>query len=890
MKEEIKKMDQAVADSSSFIKRMKNKDPQQIAYEKTISDFWDTSDVPQGSLPVKIALYPSLESLNEEPKDELTETEHEYYDRKRKILVEKMAIANDVYLAHLQNYDQEDPKNKSQKFLFQFNEVGNRLHKQFNIVTERLRLPLEQPLMTYPSLGNLMDAIQQEDIGDKNREYFQEMAKEIKIKDDIAQKVLNNRLSVIKTPAEKGKTNLQYKEYQKESKKLLDFCEKMMGKREKEADSIELEQPEGVPKVKEISKEKLNEKLKEIIDQPQYVRPIEENTLPPYYSREMSGYEPPNPIKQKEREDLLEKVREMTSEESKGGKGEKSVEVDTDLSWDHKGLRPLPKAHKDGLNGSPKPPRVPRVPKAGGSTEGTFKKECPSFGADYKEGKYPESALTKNKDEIVVPQEEKQIPEIDKKNGKNDEGWDFESPGNLVDKKTARWIEEQNEFLGKQEEKELEEDRKERDPPVFNPSGPIKVLQKQRANLHTGYEQTPQHPMGAQIGQALHPPLVMTNKGDVSWRGPGKRYPLQEKWRTQGGGYGRQYGTGGERKSNQTYTTDRTQTQGRNTAYESQRQGSYFPTRSTGNGQGGNGGDEDRNDKRRYRDTGIGFGNDSHEESDTEDSYELEITPQQLSQVTPGGGALKIKLSRKTPLQITAGAPERKSGTVPMKPENIQSSKQPIPSSYIDTFSENTQVKQRVEAPLMITPKHLGNNTKQQKGIPIKGENDLRNSNNHRLARERGTQEWSNESRGNQDPNRMNNPPGNGGGGDSSGGTSVDQRFPGEGRGRPRRSGNQRGGGGDDDPDPSDDGDGDDFSSSTDSSVPRKRKQKGPKYVYVLQGPPGPKGQEGQPGQAGRDGRDGQDLSLTKVLEETIKAHKPNLDTTGLENSFDQFG
>ena len=80
MKEEIKKMDQAVVDSSSFIKRMKSKDPQQIAYEKTISDFWDTSDVPQGSLPVKIAPYPSLESLNEEPKDELTKADYEYYD------------------------------------------------------------------------------------------------------------------------------------------------------------------------------------------------------------------------------------------------------------------------------------------------------------------------------------------------------------------------------------------------------------------------------------------------------------------------------------------------------------------------------------------------------------------------------------------------------------------------------------------------------------------------------------------------------------------------------------------------------------------------------------------------------------------------------------------
>ena len=152
-------------------------------------------------------------------------------------------------------------------------------------MAERLRLPLEQPLMTYPSLGNLMDVIQQEDMRDKNREYFQEMTKEIKIKNGIAQNILNNRLSVIRTPAEKGKTNLQYEEYQKESKKLLDFCEKMMGKREKEANSIELEQPEGVAKVREISKEKLNEKLNEIIDQPQYVRLTGENTLPPYYSK-----------------------------------------------------------------------------------------------------------------------------------------------------------------------------------------------------------------------------------------------------------------------------------------------------------------------------------------------------------------------------------------------------------------------------------------------------------------------------------------------------------------------------------------------------------------------------------------------------------------------------
>ena len=60
-----------------------------------------------------------------------------------------------------------------------------------------------------------------------------------------------------------------------------------------------------------------------------------------------------------------------------------------------------------------------------------------------------------------------------------------------------------------------------------------------------------------------------------------------------------------------------------------------------------------------------------------------------------------------------------------------------------------------------------------------------------------------------------------------------------------------------------------------------------------MQGPPGPPGQEGQPGQpeqAGRDGRDGQALPLVRAVEETLRAQRTNLDTTGLENSFSQFG
>ena len=295
MREAIRKMDQALAKSSTFIKKMKNGDSQWAALNKAISNFWNATDVPQETSPVKIASYPSLESLNEELKEELMEAEYEYYTKKRMILVEKMAMANAIYLAHLQNCEQQDPKDRSQRYLLQLNEL------------------------TYPSFGNLMDAIQQENMEDKNREYFQEMVEEIKIKNNIARKVRVNRLSMNRTPEEKEKADLQYREYHRESRKLLDFCERMMGKREKEANSIELEQPERVPRVREISKEKLNEKLNEIIDQPQYVKPIGKNTLPPYYSREMSRYEPPDPIKQKEREDLIEKVSSEGETESPVG-------------------------------------------------------------------------------------------------------------------------------------------------------------------------------------------------------------------------------------------------------------------------------------------------------------------------------------------------------------------------------------------------------------------------------------------------------------------------------------------------------------------------------------------------------------------------------------------
>ena len=118
--------------------------------------------------------------------------------------------------------------------------------------------------------------------------------------------------------------------------------------------------------------------------------------------------------------------------------------------------------------------------------------------------------------------------------------------------------------------------------------------------------------------------------------------PREKKW-PQGNGYRKRYGTGKEKE---------TGTQG------PRRNGKYLPAKGPGNGQDGNGAHEGRDDKRKFRNTKYDFKDKGEEESDTEDSYELEITPKQLSQVTPGGGVLKITLSKKGPIKITAGAPD----------------------------------------------------------------------------------------------------------------------------------------------------------------------------------------------------------------------------------------
>ena len=231
---------------------------------------------------------------------------------------------------------------KTQKYFLQYNDISNRLHGQFEVVTSMLGLPFKETLDTYPSLDSIMRVVEQEDLRGKGESFFEELMGEIEIKNAIAAKVYQTKsLEVTNSKEETGITR-EFEEYKKGSGKLMDFCKRMIDKRDKREEYEELEQPQGVPDVKPISKRELDEKIKEALIIPKMAQNIGENTIPPQYSREISRYEPPIPVREKEKEDLLEKVREITSGESKGSKDEKQAEGETELSWDHEGLEPYP--------------------------------------------------------------------------------------------------------------------------------------------------------------------------------------------------------------------------------------------------------------------------------------------------------------------------------------------------------------------------------------------------------------------------------------------------------------------------------------------------------------------------------------------------------------------
>ena len=417
----------------------------------------------------------------------------------------------------------------------------------------------------------------------------------------------------------------EFEDYKKESKKLIDFCRRMMDKRSKREEYEELEQPQGVPDVKPISNEELDEKIKEAWITPNEAQNIGENTIPPQYSREISRYEPPIPVKEKEKEDLLEKVRE-----SKGSKDKKQAEGETELSWDHEGLEPYPSPER------PKPQRGPKVKET--LKENVKGNETLNKGLRVKESqeekqeplKRAKENLTTPKPNEITPKELEKVSDVKRGHPKE---------GNGVDKNTEQWVKNQNKFWEKKREN-LEETI----PKVFEPQGPVKILQKGKQPQSEVTKQTP-------IKTRVNRDFWNSGYGGPNYRhGYQMGYPGENRNWEQRNGYGRRYGNGNKHQQRRAHGGTTTQTQTHHTTPEGRVPCENIPSRRMGGEQGngdGNGEDEDDKNRKEYRDTKYDFEEENEEECDTEDSFEFEITPQQLSQVTPGGGVLKLTLTKK---------------------------------------------------------------------------------------------------------------------------------------------------------------------------------------------------------------------------------------------------
>ena len=285
MQEKIRKLDQAVASSSKLMKKLKGIDTQYLAMGQAIADFWDTSDVPQDDDATRIPSYPSLESLDQEYKEELSDIQYAYYNAKREAIMKKIDTAYEIYSAHLKEYEEADPKRKTQKYLLLYNDISNRLHGHFEVVTSILGLPFKETLDTYPSLDSIMRVVEQEDLREKGESFFEELMGEIEVKIAIAAKAYQNKSLEVTNSKEETDTTREFEDYKKESRKLMDFCKRMIDKRGKRGEYEKLEQPQGVPDVRPISKRELDEKIKEALITPKKAQHIGENTIPPQYSR-----------------------------------------------------------------------------------------------------------------------------------------------------------------------------------------------------------------------------------------------------------------------------------------------------------------------------------------------------------------------------------------------------------------------------------------------------------------------------------------------------------------------------------------------------------------------------------------------------------------------------
>ena len=96
-------------------------------------------------------------------------------------------------------------------------------------------------------------------------------------------------------------------------------------------------------------------------------------------------------------------------------------------------------------------------------------------------------------------------------------------------------------------------------------------------------------------------------KGLGMKRNLGQGITLGRRNGPKGNGYRKRYGTGKEKEMGKSYKSNGAQSQTYCTTQGPRRNGKYLPVKGPGNGLDGNGGDEGRDDKKKFRNTKYDF-------------------------------------------------------------------------------------------------------------------------------------------------------------------------------------------------------------------------------------------------------------------------------------------
>ena len=135
------------------------------------------------------------------------------------------------------------------------------------------------------------------ELDDKPKEYFERTKREVSRKNVLAKRVHQHKMQNVDMSDDERKVDQEYQKFKRKHSQAYSICKKKIQEIE-EKDYLSLR---GSRSVSDLSNE---EEIKV-----QHVKPIGGNTLPPYYLREISRYQPSDKEREKAMKDALSAVR-----------------------------------------------------------------------------------------------------------------------------------------------------------------------------------------------------------------------------------------------------------------------------------------------------------------------------------------------------------------------------------------------------------------------------------------------------------------------------------------------------------------------------------------------------------------------------------------------------